>query len=389
MKLYATWQPLVNEDAQTALVFGMLRHLPVERALLPWLQGVLGRAVTAEPLQPGNFWPSYDSVFKGANWTEPELVFEVDDSEPLLVIVENKPGFSGHRLEQLAREAVDTAKTEKPRRIALIMVGADLGPPMDVTAWREEIAAALKKHDLGEVGIELVYSSWAALGRVIKGCAEAEPAWTAYVEDALAQLRLHGLLGYDGAPMLDDLEQMNVRNAVEAFNRTIRAARQFFLALHGQPRFKELGLMPYGKQTSFSMLRNGGSRSPTQAEEWFETTVVLCLYAKPGWDAGNGLFVGIDLLDGDPEPEILAGAFRITGGADPLVAFADLDEGEIQTEQLRALDKEPLPYPGTTDYSEWVYDVRPWVAGDPDPDVAWTVERLQAALPAWEAQSRP
>ena len=116
MKLYATWQPLVNEDAQTALVFGMLRHLPVERALIPWLQGVLGRAVKAEPLRPDSFWPRYDSVFDGANWTEPELVSEIDDGEPLLVIVENKPGFSGHRLEQLAREAVDTAKTEEPRR---------------------------------------------------------------------------------------------------------------------------------------------------------------------------------------------------------------------------------------------------------------------------------
>src|SRR5688572_22230418 len=46
------WQPLRNEDAHTALVFGFLRHADPEYGLGPWLTSVLQRErpVTAAPL---------------------------------------------------------------------------------------------------------------------------------------------------------------------------------------------------------------------------------------------------------------------------------------------------------------------------------------------------
>ena len=41
--------------------------------------------------------------------------------------------------------------------------------------------------------------------------------------------------------MLDDLEALTVPNAVEVFNRAMRAARKFYLQLHGQSQFEALG----------------------------------------------------------------------------------------------------------------------------------------------------
>jgi hypothetical protein len=47
---YSRWQPLVDEDRRTALVFGFLRNAPVTEAIEPWLGVVLGREVRVKPM---------------------------------------------------------------------------------------------------------------------------------------------------------------------------------------------------------------------------------------------------------------------------------------------------------------------------------------------------
>ena len=73
MKFFANWQPLKNEDAHTALVFGFLRHAPADEALNPWLSDVLGHDVHVEQLQRADFWPRYPS--EDQDVTEPDLAF--------------------------------------------------------------------------------------------------------------------------------------------------------------------------------------------------------------------------------------------------------------------------------------------------------------------------
>src|SRR4051812_25090075 len=123
MKLYSVWQPLNDEDQRTAMVFGFLRHAPAEHGLSAWLSGVLGREVTADPLEPEDFWPGYRSHMPECTSTQPELVFEAkDDDGPMHVVIEAKPGPGMHYEEQLVREAVDTAHEEPAQRIALVAV---------------------------------------------------------------------------------------------------------------------------------------------------------------------------------------------------------------------------------------------------------------------------
>jgi hypothetical protein len=191
--------------------------------------------------------------------------------------------MGGHTLDQVAREAVDAAKTSGTGRLALIMVGADIGPPMDLTEWRAAVAQQLAQHGLAEVQVELTYSSWAAIGRVLRLCAEREPAWSRYIDDALAQLRFNALFDYDGAPMFDDIETLTVPRAIEAYNRTIHTIRQFFLAVHGQPRFAALGLVGFGERGRFALQKDGGSKSPEQPEDWFTLTNVLSAYRRENW----------------------------------------------------------------------------------------------------------
>jgi hypothetical protein len=383
VKFFAAWQPPEREDAQTALAFGFLRHAPVAHALHPWLTEVLERPVRADPLEPEHFWPSYDSVLEGHHWTEPELVFDADDGEPLVVVVEVKPGLGMHTFPQISREVVDVAASEGARRVALVMIGADLGEPAEVAQWRTELRAALDRSGLDRVEAELRYSSWERVGAAVSRCGAELDEWRRYAEDVVTHLRLQGLLGYDGGPVFDDLEDVTVVNAVEAFNRTIRAARQLLLTIVSRPRFHAAGYAPFGG--SFSLLRDGRSTALAQDEDFFTTTVALSPFTKPGWPRGAGVYVALDLASAD-EPYLQAGAFLAKRNAELIWDFAYAEENdELTSEALVRTDKAVLPWAAMGRQTEWVYAARPWRAGDGDADVRWALDMLEAGSRAWDA----
>jgi hypothetical protein len=370
VKLYQNWLPLVFEDHQTALVFGALRHLPGEQALEPWLSQVLERPVTAGPLMVEHFWPRLSSIVEGSTVTEPELMFDADDGKPLLVVIENKPWMRGHTLEQTAREVVDAAASRSAKRVALVMVGADVSPPMDLGGWRKQVAAALRTHGL-KAQVELRYSSWAAIGRVLVACAEREPAWARYIEDVTAQLRFRSLLGYEGAPMFDDIDTpLTVPKAVNAFNRTILAIRVFYLALHGQSGFKALGF-PGG----YRMSRDGTGVSPEGS--WFEATLVLSSYRRETWPKQLGAFVAFDLATDEDTADICAGSYWAEKGY-LLESFTGVDYDAEVAPELEALPAERFDDSGAAYGTSWVWGTRQWKTGEPDADVAWAVDQLAA-----------
>ena len=382
MKFFSNWQPLIDEDAHTALTFGFFRHAPTQQALQPWLRGVLGRDAAPVPLEHANFWPSYDSRIEGRHRTEPEMVFEADDGGNLLVIVEVKPGLGMHTFEQISREVVDVTTAERAPRVALIMIGADLGEPAEVSAWRSELATTLREHALDSAHVEMHYSSWRDVGHAIEACGREHAEWRAYAADVVAHLRFQGLLGYDGGPVFDDLEELNVVNAVEAYNRTIRAARQLLLALHAQQRFQEASFLPFLR--TFALVRDGTSSAITQHEDFFTTTVALSPYRKAHWPAGAGVFVAFDLA-ADEEPQLLAGAFHASSTDELVWSFATAEGADdIVNENLARTDKAMLPYVNVGRHTEWVAATRPWRAGDAAADVAWALEMLSAGARAWD-----
>lgn len=386
MSYYTHWQPLKDENAHTALAFGFLRHVPVEHGLNAWLSEVLERPATATPLAAEDFWPRYSSSVAGSVWTEPELVFDADDGDALKIIIEAKPGYGQQRCEQVAREVIDTARAEGAARVACIMVGADLGAPMPLEAWAAYVRRELSRHDLDGVACEILYTSWASLGRVAERSAAASPAWESYANDVLEQLRLNVLMGYDGAPVLDGLEGgLTIANAAEAFNLTIGAARQFFLALHTATGYVALGLEPYGGR--HRILRDGLSDSPTGASDYFETTVLLSLYRKALWAPEQVVFVSFDLSSG-PEPELQAGAGVVAKDGETMVyrwAHSDEPDGSLRTDALAGASKEHFPYAALYDPgAEWSYDGQPWLPRRPDADLAWAIDKLGAACAIWD-----
>lgn len=384
LKLFHIWQPLETEDARTAMVFEFLRHAPAEKGLSPWLSKVLGREATVSGLNVEDFWPQYQSIVDGHHWTEPELVFEAsDENGPFLVIVEAKPGFGMHDPAQLVREAVDTASAEKPTRIAVIAVGLDIGLPLDVPKWNDAIRSGLDLHGLGEVESVLAYSPWAWLGNTIESCAKAEPALALYAEDVLFQMQLNNLLGYKGAPMLDDLEGLTLNNAVVAYNRAVVAARQFFITLHGQPAFASAGLVSWGGR-SHEFRRDGiSSKSLSESDDWFLTSTMMCLYRKPTWPEGIGTFVAFYFGDEDPEPAMHAGALYTATGSDIVSEFAWAEPADsASNEVLQKIGTEHCPHFAAADTLECSYDRRPWRPGDEDADVAWAADKLTAVTNA-------
>ncbi len=385
MKYYTRWQPLIDEDAHTALTFGFMRHAPIDVALAPWLSEVLHSNVVPSPLMPQSFWPRFPSVVDGSAWTEPELVFDAHDGKPLVVVVEAKLGFDAQRLEQVSRELVDVINDCQCPRIALIMVGPDPARSMPLRDWRAQLAATMATHGYPETCFQIEYASWASLGQAIEAAGVAVPQLAEYANDVVAQLRRKELLGYSGSPVLDDLDKMTVVKAVEAFNRTVAAIRQFFLQLHGLPGFKDLGLGPNSK--NYKIQRDGGSEVPTQRAEWFATHALLSAYRKPKWAAGRHAFVAFDLVGEKGEPLIYVGAGVADKGTPLAYNFSEADnEVEPDDAGLIAARDEFADYV-TSAYAQWICDARPWRPDQPEDDLAWTVQRLAGACRVWDNAS--
>ncbi len=388
MGFYSHWQPLVDENAHTALAFGFFRHAPTALALNPWLTKVLDREVTADTIQPANIWPPYPSIVEGWTSTEPDVVFRAHDGEPLTVVIEAKPGHGRQSLDQITREAVDVSRNDGCGRVACVMLAADLGPPMPVCEWRDNVRKELAAHGLGDVAYELHYASWASVGSAIQHCGRTSPNWALYAEDVVEQLRLNVLMGYDGAPSVEGLEGgLTMRNAVELYYRMLEAGRQLYLAVHGQKRFEELALRPYW--ASHRILRDGFAEAPAAGGNAFATTVLLSLYRKAAWSKGQNVFVSIDLSSSD-EPELVTGAGLLLQESNPSTAnrwaWADEPSGLLGDERLDAADKAVFPHaaefePG----AKWIYDTRPWIERRGEADISWVIEHLRSGVALWDA----
>jgi hypothetical protein len=389
MKLYSRWQQADPEDARTALVFGFMRHASVGAALRPWLADVLERDVQElKPLLIDDFWPQMVSTFDGQQRTEPDLVFEADDGSPLLVVVEVKPGYGQHTLDQVKREIVDTINDARPERVALIMVGADLGEPPALETWRTKIAGELAARDLAAISFELRYSSWARLGRHIEKCGAGDSPWSAYAEDVLRQLRSRELLGYKGAPVFDN-DEITIPLLVTAFNRTVLAARQFFLALVGQPRFSKLGLLPVGGK-SFTMLRDDGSGALTALEDYFQVSTLMIAGRKADWPTGAGVYAAV-WLDEDDDAELQVGAFAADSLTELAYAYSDsteVDPGELESATLREAGDARLPELAASATKEFRYARRTWRPGDEDADIEWALAGIEAAANLWDGTGK-
>jgi hypothetical protein len=154
----------------------------------------------------------------------------------------------------------------------------------------------------------LEYSPWARLGKWIGSASAASNDLRIYAEDVLAQMALHGMLGYTGAPMPDDLKQLTIPNAFELVNRSSKQARHFFLALIEHSRFKALGLTPAASPAQ--LLRDGtGARSLRVSEGEYEITTLLSHFRKPGWPTGAGAFAAFYMPTGKAHPHLAAGAY--------------------------------------------------------------------------------
>jgi hypothetical protein len=376
MKFYSVWQPLKNEDAHTALVFGFLRHAPPELALQPWLQKVLGPGVKTDSLSVGHFWPRYPSSEQEI--TEPDLAFPVD-GEDSWVIIEAKPSYQQHVAAQLAREVIDTVAATGASHVTLVMIAADLGEPPELEAWEQHIKAKLAESGLG-AKMRLAYSSWADLGAWIEACGEVSSEWAAYAADVLQQLRSKALLGYKGVDVFQGLSEISVVTVIEGYNRVVLAARQFFLALHGSSGFQALGLQPPAHK-GFEMLRDDTSSVITQDPDWFTTTTMISPYRHPAWAYGTGAFAGFFFDDDDAY--IVAGAFAGTGLANFALSFGYSEEvalDALTNEILKSTGAPQLDTASTGGGIEFRYGARIWSDSQAAEDIEWTLTALNDAV---------
>lgn len=321
----------------------------------------------------------------GRTSTFPELVFEAEDDDGAFhVVIEVKPGSGMHTEQQLAREVVDTAHGAPANRIALIAVGADPGVPIDQPQWRAAVDAALLLYGPEGATARVHYSSWAQLGDHIGAVAAAVPALAIYAEDVIAQMRFKGMLGYKGAPVYDDLQgELNIVNAFELVNRAATSARQFFRFLHDTPSFRAIGLESYWNR--FEMRRNGTSASLSQDEEWFQVSMYMSAYRKPGWADGAGAFATFYFAADGKDPLLQVGAFT-TSWHELLVEY-DYSEtvDELTDNRLAAYPGPDLAVKAAGENSEWLYDERPWLPPrQQHSDVTWAVRRLEAAATLFE-----
>ncbi len=159
--------------------------------------------------------------------------------------------------------------------------------------------------------LELAYASFRDVASSIRSCAAREPAWERYAADVLAQLHREGVLGYDGAPMLDEAGPLTLRGAVEAFNLAVRQARLLAQAVVADEEYRSLGL-----PVQVDLLRGGNTgRVSMSGASWFEQRSLLVVNHAPAAPEGGAAFVlfGVDLTPPQGRAsELVAGAVRLS-----------------------------------------------------------------------------
>ena len=303
------------------------------------------------------------------------------------VIIEAKPLYHQHASQQLTREVIDTVAATGASKVALIMVGADLGGHPDQAAWEQQIKSELYARRL-EANVGLAYSSWAQLGACIESCGNASPEWAAYAEDVVRHLKSKALLGYKGVDVFEGLIEFNLATVIEGYNRVILAARQFFLALHRSERFLALGLQPRGSR-GFEMLRDDPSSVITQYPDWFTTSTMISPYSHPNWQAGAGALAGFFFDETDAY--LVTGAFVAPTMADFAVTFAESENvelDELNSAILRQAGAPEVATPAKGRKNEFRYGSRVWSGSHATADMEWTLVGLEQVVSLLNGKTR-
>jgi hypothetical protein len=159
----------------------------------------------------------------------------------------------------------------------------------------------------------------------------------------------------------------------------MRAARKFYLQLHGQSTFEALGFLPYAS-AGYRMWRNPSSYALTQDERWFQTNAIVSLYKREGWPETQAIFVNFDLATAADAADLCVGACRVAeGGIVDSFAWGERDKPAANT----TLAASGFTYSIVQEPCEWVFERRPWLPGKADGDVNWAVEQLERASAVW------
>lgn len=359
----SVWQRADSEDERTALVFGFLRHAPVDVALQPLLEGILGVAVRVDPLERRHFWPAFPS---GSGRVIPDLCFPAAVAgERAMVVVEAKRTTEPHPRVQIRAEAAAAARdSSRPDLVVVLTVGSrgDIG---DLTPVVQEA--------VGE-GVRGVHEHvpWTRLGDFIGSV--ADPAWAVYADDVLDRLRRYGLMRDPARPTLPP--GVTPQAAVEAVNRLTLSAHDFLVDVDdriGRPA--SCGL------AQGQVWRTGTSEGRDRLPVWRTQGVVYGAWARRDWDDRQRVLVAVDLVAPDGPLVLVGPAWAKNGYLTPMM----LEGSETVLPSHRGLDQLALhfgqrrAYMGRTEMRDFRFVSRPW-SQEPAADREWLRAEFHLAL---------
>jgi len=107
-------------------------------------------------------------------------------------------------------------------------------------------------------------------------------------------------------------------------------------------------------------------------------------YRRPDWPDGAGAYGAFYFAGDGEQPLLQAGAF-VTRWQEVLTEYDYSDTvDDLDDVHLAKYQGSDLAIKGAGDSSEWLYDERPWNAGEPDADITWAIQRLQAAASVFD-----
>jgi hypothetical protein len=176
------------------------------------------------------------------------------------------------------------------------MLDRSLAEPPALGKVRADLARGIAQRAPTITDATIVHASWRSVGEAIDAHADRQSELRAYADDVLEQMVKVTLLGYKGAPVLDDLQEMTVANAFAAVNRATVAIRELILGVQADARFRAARLEGWGR--SIELLRDGTSKAVGQDAvgqdaSYFELSTVLCPLRKPDWPDEAGVFLAL------------------------------------------------------------------------------------------------
>lgn len=284
------------EDILTSYFFGVMKNLPSETFLLPWLRVAgLGFEQIKDDSPAFSFWESLP------DGTEPDLI--VRTRNDLIMIEVKYLSALGADKSQLEREVTEGLAVSRAEGLAFSFIALtnDFQEPSAVKGLRAEYPPE-------ELGYECIWTSWRKAFGVVESALKKDTPHIQILNDLLKVMEKRGLRGFRGFSHLEG-KMMKCKEAIGLLDEMSRNISVMFKEL--DPLLDKLGFTCF-KPLANTVIRDGAYRNLNEPQTWVPTYFARAYIKSLGeTDPEDALYFVKVQLDEDNPVLVIGGSISV------------------------------------------------------------------------------